>query len=119
MLKHTSYGNYTILSFFKKYRPRFSRGQLVTKFTSKNTNCDAPRKLPFFARFALTHMLTNLFSRPDFISIDGKRLNSFSYLIVTKIFKAKSFVWTVRTRSQYILCRQKELYSIFENIRPS
>lgn len=108
----------TILSFFKKYRPRFARGQLVTKFTLKNTKREAPRKMPFFIRFSLTHMLTNVISRPDFISIDGRRLGEISYLITTKLFRAKSFVWTIRKDEQYALCRQKELYSIFENIRP-
>ena len=108
----------TILSFFKKYRPRFARGQLVSKFTLKNTRREAPRKMPFFVRFSLTHMLTNVLSRPDFISIDGRRLGEISYIIVAKIFKAKSFVWTIRKKEQYELCREKELYSIFENIRP-
>ena len=104
-----------ILQFFKKYRPRFARGQLVSKIRpSKDKNEGHGR----FTCFALNHMLTNVLSRPDFISIDKHFLNEPAFLLATKVFKSKGFVWTVRKQEPYMFCRQKGLYVIFENIKP-
>ena len=103
-----------ILEYFKKYRPRFARGQLVTKV--KGNDPSAPKNA--LVRFALTHMLTNVLSRPDFISIDGNHINEPAFFLATRVFKSKGFVWTVKTKKQYMFCHQKGLYSIFENIKP-
>ena len=107
-----------ILSYFKKYRPRFARGQLVTKISKGGTySVDSRLKNPF-VRFALTHMLTNVISRPDFISIDGKLINEPAFLLATFLFRAKGFVFTVKNSKQYAMCRKRSLYVIFENIKP-
>lgn len=100
-----------VLGFFKKYRPRFARGQLVTKLTAKEV------KNPFL-RIALFHQFTNIISRPDFISIDGKYINEPAFLMATHIFHSKGFVWTVKNEKQYSICRKNSLYAIFENIKP-
>jgi len=107
-----------ILEYFKKYRPRFARGQLVTKIVASKDKNDLSTPQNPFVRFALTHMLTNVLSRPDFISVDGKHLGEPAFFLATRIFKCKGFVWTVKNEKQYMLCRQKGLYSIFENIKP-
>ena len=106
-----------ILGYFKKYRPRFARGQLVANMKIQKGK-ENPSKQGPFIRFALTHMLTNIISRPDFISIKGTHLNEPAFWLATRIFRCKGFVWTVKDKRQYMLCRQKGLYSIFENIRP-
>lgn len=105
-----------ILEFFKKYRPRFARGQMVTKYTKGRATDGAPKNaLLKFARF---HMLTNIISRPDFISIDGKHLREPAFLLATRVFHSKGFVFTVRNEKQYSICRKNSLYAIFENIKP-
>jgi len=109
--------NPQILSYFKKYRPRFARGQLVTRLGKKQRKEKAAPKNPIIC-FALTHMLTNVLSRPDFISIDGKMLGEPAFLLATKVFRSKAFVWTVRKDEQYSVCRKKQLYAIFEYIHP-
>ena len=106
-----------ILEYFKKYRPRFARGQLVTRLGKKQRKEKTAPKNPIVC-FALTHMLTNVLSRPDFISIDGKMLGELAFVLSTKVFGSKAFVWTVRTESQYSVCRKKQLNAIFENIHP-
>lgn len=100
-----------ILEYFKKYRPRFARGQLVSKISPS-------AEIGRLACFATNHMLTNVLSRPDFISMDGKCLGEPAFLLATRVFKCKGFVWTVKNEKQYMLCREKGFYSIFENIKP-
>lgn len=102
-----------ILAYFKKYRPRFARGQLVTKIAKT----DGAVKNPFI-RFALNQMLTNVISRPDFISIDGKMINNPAFLLATFVFRNKGFVWTVHSQEQYTLCQKRGLYAIFEKFNP-
>lgn len=104
-----------ILRFFKKYRPRFARGQLVSRLRPSKDKNQAPGR---FVCFVINHMLMNVLSRPDFISMDKQHLNEPAFLLATKIFKCKGFVWTIRKQDHYAFCRQKDLYVIFENIKP-
>ena len=107
-----------VLIFFRKYRPRYARGQLVAKFTPKDAAKDARIPKNRFKLFALTHLFTNVATRPDFIAIDGRLMREPAFLLSTRLFKRIGFVWTVRTKWQYELCRKQGLYAIFENIEP-
>jgi len=105
------------LAWFKKYRPRFARGQLVTR-ASEYTKALEGKKHAKLLGFALSHMLTNIISRPDFISVEGTHLRTPEVFIITKLFRAKGFVWTVRNPKAYKLTKSKEMLAIFEVIRP-
>ena len=104
--------NPLLLSWFRKYRPSYARGQLNTKVT-KN-----PKKWGWVRNFILTHMLLNVISRPDFIAIDGKCRNSPRVLLCEKVFKSQIFVWTVRNTRDYKDCHNEGRYTIFEKILP-
>ena len=102
-----------VLSFFKQYRPRFARGQMVSGYR-------AYRKKGYgkFLSFSLSHMLTNPISRPDFLVPEGKHMSSFEVFVITKLFRAKGFVRTVRNEKALALIREKNMFAIFEMIRP-
>ncbi len=104
-----------VLSYFKKYRPRFARGLLVTSLKGERGKRAVKNS---FLRFALNHMLTNVLCRPDFISVEGSLIHEPAFVLATKLFRAKGFVWTVRTDRQHAYCREHGLYTIFENINP-
>ncbi len=104
--------NPLLLSWFKKYRPSYARGQLNTRLTKKTT------KMSWGRRFILTHMLLNVISRPDFIAIDGRCRNSPRALLCEKAFKSRVFVWTVRGTRDYKECHSEGRYTIFEKILP-
>lgn len=108
--------NPMVLAWFRKFRPRFARGQLVTN--GKNYKNELKGKHPKLTAFALSHMLTNVISRPDFISIEGTFMSSPELFILTRLFKAKGFVWTARNPRAYQRIREKEMFAIFEIIRP-
>ena len=106
-----------ILRYFKKYRPRFARGQLVAKAPKKGEKKEVDSQNPIVT-FLLTHLLLNVLSRPDFISIQNNHTRELGFVLATEVFKAKAFVWTVRTNKQYNFFRRQGYLSIFENIKP-
>jgi len=104
--------NPIMLSWFKSYRPRYARGQLVTDLMREK------RKGSKLLSFALSHMLLNFLSRPDFIAIDKKYQGKVCFKLCVGLFRAKAFVWTVKTPQEYISAHKSGKYTIFEKIRP-
>ncbi len=104
--------NPIMLSWFKSYRPRYARGQLVTDFIKEK------RRGNKILSFALSHMLLNFLSRPDFIAINKKYQAKLSFKICTGMFKAKAFVWTVKTPREYVQAHRSGKFTIFERINP-
>ena len=102
-----------VLRWFKRFRPRFPRGQLVTKVKRIKG-----RKAPRFTAFLLSNLFLNVLSRPDFISISGTRMKNIPFRICVGIFKCRGFVWTVRNQNQYRRCHGKGFYTIFEKFLP-
>ncbi len=101
-----------ILRWFKKHRPSYARGQLVTKI-KKNSRSHS-RKL----NFVLSRMLTNFMSRPDFIAINQDIGKNLGFIICTRAFHATGFIWTVRDPKAYELYRKKGYTTIFEKFIP-
>jgi glycerophosphoryl diester phosphodiesterase len=101
-----------ILSWFKSYRPGFSRGLLLNRLTEK--------ELPGspLIRFLLSHMLLNVLARPDFLSVRGDLRRYPSVLLCHKLLRKPCFAWTIRKSSDYRLCRKDGFYVIFERIQP-
>lgn len=104
--------NPLLLRWFKRIRPRYARGQLVTVGVKKK------RKGSTVAGFALTNMLLNVISRPDFIAVDGKIRRRPMIFLCERLFGAKIFVWTVRSRKAFEICRRERHNSIFERFIP-
>lgn len=121
------YGSFAIQSFdprvlryFKKHRPRFARGQLVAraqKRSERSKSSDTSNQSPIVS-FMLSHLLLNVLSRPDFISIQKNHTRELGFVLATEVFKAKAFIWTVKSEKHYELFRHQGYFSIFENIRP-
>ena len=101
------------LAWFKSYRPRFARGQLVSGFKRGSSS-----KKGAFSRFARSALLTNVISRPDFISSSLGNVKSLSFRLCASVFRRRCFVWTIRSSDNYKLCHRLGLFAIFEKIRP-
>lgn len=104
--------NPLLLRWFKKYRPRYARGQLVTKLTRKD------KKASGVISFCLSHLLLNFLSRPDFIAVDGRIRRTPKISICKRLFGTKLFVWTVRNDREYNVCRNEGSRTIFEKFIP-
>ena len=102
-----------VLRWFKRFRPRFPRGQIVTRVRRIKG-----KKAPRLTAFLLSNLFFNAMSRPDFISVSGARMKNIPFRICVGIFKCRGFVWTVRNQNQYRTCRGRGLYTIFERFLP-
>ena len=98
-----------VLTFFKKYRPRYARGVIVSKNDKRGSA---------IVRFLRRHMFNNILTRPDFITIDGRMMREPAFLLATKVFRRRGFAFTVRSQKQYELCKRRGIYAIFENVIP-
>ena len=101
-----------VLRYFKKKRPKFARGQLVGKMKIKKGDN------PFIA-FLLRHLLLNFLSRPDFISIQSNHTRELGFILGTEVFRAKAFIWTVRSKKQQLFFHRQRYYTIFEGFEPN
>lgn len=98
-----------ILRWFKHYRPTYARGQLVTKITRHQ------RKGSRAVNFLLSHLLLNLLSRPDFLSVNKRYRSRPVFRLCLSVLRIPCFVWTVRTPQERRLCRRQGFYSIYES----
>lgn len=101
-----------ILNWFKNYRPSYARGQLVTKITHHE------RKGSRLVNFLLFHLLLNVLSRPDFISVNDSYRNRPVFLLCTKIFHTTGFSWTIRHAKDFQKCHRQGWFCIFEHLSP-
>jgi glycerophosphoryl diester phosphodiesterase len=113
-------GVYCIESFdprcilwLKKNRPEIIRGQLSQNFVKKNEN------LSLVLRIALTHLLTNFLTVPDFIAYNFEhRKDTAANTICRKLWKGQGVSWTLRTKEDYDQAVKEGLLPIFEYFRP-
>ncbi len=111
-------GDFVVESFdpravrwFKKNRPHFVRGQLVTRFSR-----DGKRK--FFADIAESMLLFNVLGRPDFIAVNVLDVNTPGAWLNRVLFGAKEFRWTVKNVKDHRAAVEKKACSIFEGFIP-
>jgi len=104
--------NPLLLRWFSKHRPDVARGQLVTNLLREKQEGSK------ILNFALTHMLLNFLSRPDFIACDGRYQRDLAFWICKKIFRVPFFMWTVRKQELLDYNRRTGRFSIFEGFLP-
>ncbi len=100
--------NPLLLKKMRKLRPSLARGQLVTALVSQGYPGNTLRN------GALSAMLTNVLSRPDFIAYDKNFPDGVSIWVCTKIFRAGKFIWTVRGEAEMKALEGKGVCPIFE-----
>ncbi len=101
-----------LLAWFKKYRQRYARGQLVTK----TKRCEKLHET--FVSFCLSKLLLNVISRPDFVVVDIRQKNSLMVYVCRKLFKIPIFIWTVKTKGELASCKADGYNVIFEKTIP-
>ncbi len=113
-------GDYCIESFhpgavrwLKEHRPEICRGQLSENFCrSRGTN------LGPFADFAMTHLLLNCVTRPDFIAYDWHGREGLSPRLTRKLWGVHEISWTVRDRETMERLEREGSLIIFEGFIP-
>ncbi len=82
-----------VIQWFARNRPDIIRGQLSMNFMKYR------HSLNFLHAFLMTHLLVNVFSRPDFIAYQFGD-DSCGYFLCRKLFKPLLAAWTVKTGEQ-------------------
>ena len=104
--------NPMILAWFKRNSPHIARGQLVT-----NTLKERPKGNKIL-NFLLAHLMLNVVSRPDFVAYNEKYDRELALRLNIGLFRAPSFVWTVRDIKMWRAFREAGSPSIFEGFLP-
>lgn len=112
-------GEYSVISFnpyvlqwFRKNQPETLRGQLSQKFIGENDDLSPT------VRFLLTHLLTNVLSRPDFISYNYNDVNNTSVSLCRNIFNTPIALWTIANEETYHSLRNNFDMMVFDGFVP-
>lgn len=105
--------NPIVLLWYKKHYPKVIRGQLSTDFIKEK---HPGNKLQYFL---LKHLLFNFITRPDFISYHHPYKKSLSITICRKLYRTKTFAWTVQSKEDLDICRDYYDFFIFDSFLPN
>lgn len=98
-----------VVQWFRKNRPDIIRGQLSMNSFKQ------PGTLPFIQSFAMTHLLVNMLSRPDFIAYRFSD-DSFGFFLLRLIFKPVCVAWTIEREEDQKMTGSKYSAFIFDNL---
>lgn len=83
-----------VVKWLKDNHPEIIRGQLAY-----NHFMDESQQ-SILAKFALTNLLFNFMTRPDFIAYDHHHASSFTYHLLRKLFKTENVAWTIKSEKE-------------------
>lgn len=102
-----------VLGWLRKHRPSIARGQLSTNYAADGL--DAGGK---WRGFALSNLLSNVVSRPDFVAYSIKHTNDFGFSACRSIFSPVCAAWTVRSEEDLAEARKDHSIIIFDSFLP-
>ena len=93
-----------LVKWFRKNHPEIIRGQLSCRFEdNKNLNP--------VVRFVLSHLMTNLISRPDFVAYNHEDSKNIGFRIIRRFFRPFLVAWTAKGEEQ-----QRSAEKIFDSV---
>lgn len=102
-----------VVAWLKKHEPGLVRGQLLT-YLRKNETRDFPAILDFILR----NLLTNCWTRPDFIAYHHEERDNLSLRLCRKLYNVCQADWTIRTPEEYHEVKKDGSVAIFEHFNP-
>lgn len=99
-----------IVGWFRKRAPDIPRGQLCTRAWGGD--------VPFLVGVLLAVMLSNFWTRPDFLGYDVRALPSRPLRFWQVVLHAPVLLWTVRSTQDYAVASSIGANVIFEGVLP-
>lgn len=96
--------------WFKEHRPNWIRGQL-SDLMKVSSSLSRPQA------FAITHLLTNVWTQPDFVAYQVHKRHWIAPLIA-RFAKVPMVHWTIKTQSEYNQVAKSKALIIFEGFIP-
>lgn len=78
-----------LVAWFRYNHPEIIRGQLSCDFMKD-------KKMPFFTRIAMTHLLINRISKPDFVAYDHRDVKKAGFRILEIVYRPFMVAWTAK-----------------------
>ena len=98
--------------WLKKHRPDIVRGQLTENFLKTGP------QLPWLIRFAMTHLLYNIGTQPDFVACRFEDRALPANRIACRLWGTQAVSWTVRTPQDLQAAEAEGCIVIFEQFIP-
>ena len=95
-----------IIRYLRMNEPQIIRGQL-----SYDCVRDKNSKLPVILEVLGAYLMFNIYTKPHYIAYDFKTSDNLSFQIVSRLFNAECFAWTVESEED--LQKIKHLYRCF------
>lgn len=99
--------------WLRKHRPDIIRGQLSQNFL-RNKESPLPRTLGF----AMTHLLVNFLTMPDFVAYRFEDRKTLSVALCRRLWGVQGVAWTLKRREDYDTALKEGYLPIFEGFRP-
>lgn len=101
------------VAWFRKNRPELLRGQL-----SENYSVVADCKLPKLVQFGMRYLVTNIWTKPDFVAYNTRDVEELAVSACRNLWKMPVVVWTVKTKRSYDARKYDNFIIIFEDFIP-
>ncbi len=101
------------IAWLRQNRPDVIRGQLSENFLK-----DKGGHAPFFLKFAMTFLLFNFRTQPDFIAYRFRDRTNISLFLCRWIWGIHGVTWTLKTKQEYDITRKDGFVPIFEDFTP-
>lgn len=100
-----------VIKILRKKYPDVMRGQISGYLNEEGAN------LPFSQDFALRNLLTNMVTRPDFVSYRIEDFDKLPMRILRTVFNPTLFAWTIRDNSGFRKCRIVNAAPVFDEMK--
>lgn len=102
------------LMWLKKHRPEILRGQLSANLLRDGSASGQSR----LTLFALSNLLLNFLTKPDFIAYDYKDRHNLCLRWCRRFYKVQEVSWTVRSKQDMAMLEKDKCLVIFEKFDP-
>lgn len=99
--------------WLKQNRPDICRGQLSQNFLKQEHT-----GMGWAADFAMTHLLTNFLTVPDFVAYNHHHRQELSLRLARKVWGVQEVSWTIRSKAELDAAEADGSLSIFEQFIP-
>lgn len=101
-----------VVYWLRRNRPDVVRGQLSCDFIRERAGLALP------TAFVLTHLMSNLLTRPDFVAYQFSDRHGLANRVCRNLWHVKGASWTLRTKADLDTARAEGLWPIFEGFDP-
>ena len=102
-----------VVAWIRHNYPELVRGQLLS-YLRRNGN----REYGVLLDFILHNLLTNCWTRPDFIAYHIEERKNISLRLCRRLYHVQQVDWTVRTPEEYRMVKKDGSIAIFEHFDP-